>query len=80
MQHRRSGFTLIEIILLIAVVALLAGGVMLWMRVQTLNTWAVNTQAWNKDVYRWINESSFAPGTGGGNPDSLKPPPPPGDL
>lgn len=82
MHGRRSGFTLIEIILSVLVVLLLVGGVMLWQRVDKLNDWAVKEQAWSKDVYKWIRENSFEHGdpNDGGDPDLVKPPAPPDEL
>jgi len=82
MRGRMSGFTLVEIILALAVIALLILGAVLWMRVEKLNTWAVAEQQWSADVYKWIKESSFEQGplSGGSDPDGTKPPPPPTGL
>ncbi len=82
MNHRRSGFTLIELILLLAVVGLLVAGWILWHRVETLNAWAAKQEVWHGQVYDWIKNSSFQQGTtgGGSNPDGVKPPAPPDEL
>lgn len=82
MVRKRKGFTLIEIILVIAVIGMAIATVLLWQRVTKLNEWAVQEQDWSKQVYDWIKNSSFqqGTGTGGGNPDTIKPPPPPDVL
>lgn len=82
MRRRRTGFTLVEIILVLAVIALLILGAVLWMRVDKINTWAVEEQAWSDSVYTWIKSSSFQQGplSGGADPDGIKPPPPPRGL
>ena len=81
MKTRRSGFTTMEIVLIIAVLVLLALGAVLWSRVSRLNTWAVKTDAWlTNSMYPWVKNNSFMTGPGGGNPDGTKPPPPPDGL
>ena len=81
MMRNRKGVTLVEIILVIAVIAMLIAGVVLWQRVQKLNTWAVGTDAWlTGQLYPWVKNNSFQVGSSGGNPDGSKPPPPPDGL
>lgn len=82
MLKRRSGYTLLEIILIIAVIALLIGGTLLWLRVEKLNDWAVAEQAWSAEVHKWIKSSTFEQGPypGGADPDGVKPPAPPEGL
>ncbi|HEX4936512.1 MAG TPA: prepilin-type N-terminal cleavage/methylation domain-containing protein, partial [Gemmatimonadaceae bacterium] len=81
MNQRRRGFTLVEVVLVILLLAALVGVGILWQRVQKLNTWAVKTDAWLvNDLYPWVKNNSFQTGPGGGNPDGTKPPPPPDGL
>ena len=81
MKRHRGGITLLEIILVIVMIGMLVGGVVLWQRVQKLNTWAVATDAWlGGPLYKWVKDNSFQTGSGGGNPDGTKPPPPPDGL
>ena len=83
MRKRRAGLTTLEIVLMLVVVVMAVGGVVLWQRVDKLHTWAVAVQDWQKtQLYPWIKNNSFqqGPGSGGGNPDGIKPPPPPDGL
>ena len=82
MTRKRTGFTLIEVVVAFLVIAVLVGGGFLWNRVTKLNTWAVATDHWLVDeLYPWIKDQNFQVGPeGGGAPDGNKPPPPPDGL
>ena len=79
MRRPRNGYTLIEMVFAALLLVMLVGVIVLGLRVQKLNTWAVKEQAWSQDVYRWIHNNSFQNELGG-DTDPVKPPPPPDDL
>ena len=78
MKRKRKGVTLLELLVVALFFFVVIGGLLLYIRVAELNTWAVKTDAWLvNELYPWVRDNTF---NGGGNPDGDKPPPPPDGI